>query len=104
LEAPFELLAAIDETGIADIEIRFEPPTGLNGSPDGFKREEKVDLKVKNAAYWRASPVEQLRTPECGPFLVHIRAWVRISKWLAPASKIINSYLDQFDAMTNYTR
>ncbi len=102
LEAPFELLAAVDETGVADIEIRFGPPAGLDGSPDGFKREEKVDLKVKNADYWRGSAVEQLRTPECGPFLVHIRAWVRISKWLGPDSKIITSYLDQFGGITIY--
>ena len=99
-EAPFELIAAVDERGVADIEIRFEPPVGLNGSPGGFKREERVDLRTKNTDVWRSSEKGKLRTPECGPFLVHIRAWLRLPQWLGPDLKAITTYLNQFGGIT----
>jgi len=102
LEAPFELLAAVDEAGMADIEIRFEPPASLNDSPDGFKREEKIDLRTKNTDEWRTDEAGKLRKPECGPFLVHIRAWLRFSQWLGPDFKIVTNYLDQFGGITIY--
>jgi signal transduction histidine kinase len=102
VEAPFELIAVVDGTGSADIEVRFEPPVGLNGSPDGFSREEQVDLRTKNTDYWRDKASGKLRAPECGPFLVHIRAWLRFSQWLGADYKPITTYLNQFGGITIY--
>lgn len=101
IPAPFELLAVVDENGLAEIEIRFEPPPGLDSDLKGFKYEEKSDLRSSNAKEWKTTGTA-LRSPECGPFLLHIRAWLRHRKWLGPDFLHVTEYLDRFGGITIY--
>src|SRR5262249_19837077 len=54
-----------------------------------------------NKKYWKADHL-QLRAPECGPFYIHIRSWVRIREWLGPDANTITTYLDRFGGLAVY--
>jgi signal transduction histidine kinase len=97
--APFDFLAIIDESGIADIEIRFEPPAGLDQSVKSFKTEERRDLRTADKDLWGAGG-GALRQPKCGPFLLHVRAWLRLRDWLGPDYDQVTQYLDRFGGIT----
>jgi signal transduction histidine kinase len=97
--APFDFIAIVDESGIADIEILFEPPAGLDQSVKPFKEEERRDLRSANKDLW-AKNGKALRQPECGPFLLHLRAWLRLRDWLGPDYDQVTQYLDRFGGIT----
>ena len=99
--APFELLAVVDEFGVADLEISFEPPTGLDDSLERFKHELQRDLRSASAKSW-AAVGSAPRRPECGPFILHVRAWLRLREWLGPNYDQVTQYLDRFGGITIY--
>ncbi|TAH35206.1 MAG: sensor histidine kinase [Planctomycetota bacterium] len=99
--APFDLLALVDEEGKADLELAFIPPAALNESLRPFKHQEKLDLRGTDTKYWKADGTT-LRRPECGPFILHARAWLRFREWLDPEFKEVTDYLDQFGGITIY--
>jgi len=99
--APFELLAIVDEEGKADVELTFNPPVVLKESLKSFKHEEKSDLRGSNTKEWKTNGT-RLRRPECGPFILHVRAWLRFREWLDPDFKEVTEYLDQFGGITIY--
>jgi signal transduction histidine kinase len=99
--APFELLAIVDEDGKADIDFQFNPPTLLAESLKPIKRETSIDLRSANVSQWRSEGTV-LRQPECGPFFLHVRAWLRFREWLGPDFKEITEYLDHFGGITVY--
>ena len=98
--APFELLAIVDEDGLADIELKFDPPEHLQLPPKPFRTLDRLDLRSKNIAIWRDGTGK--RRPSCGPFLVHARCWIRIQKWLGPEAREITHYLDNFGGLAIY--
>ena len=98
--APFDLLAIVDEDGIAEIELRFEPPEHLEMPPKPFRTLERLDLRSKNITIWREGTGK--RRPSCGPFLVHAHCWIRIQKWLGTESGEITNYLDNFGGLAIY--
>lgn len=100
VSAPFELLVMVDEHGKADLELQFEPPAALAGL-ESFKHEEKIDLRSSSLKDWKGTGTT-LRAPECGPFLLHVRAWLRFREWLGPDFKEVTEYLDQFGGITIY--
>ena len=97
---PFELLAIVDEDGVADIELTFDPPEHLEFPPKPFRTLDHLDLRVKNIAAWKDGTDK--RRPSCGPFLVHAHCWIRIPKWLGPQSREIRQYLDSFGGLAIY--
>ena len=97
--APFELLAVVDADGFADIEIRFEPPAALSESLQSFKHEERLDLRSSKLGAWKGKAAS-LRRPQCGPFILHIRAWLRLREWLGPDYDQVTQYLDRFGGIT----
>jgi signal transduction histidine kinase len=99
--APFEILAIIDGEGRADIEFQFTPPAFLAETLKPSKRDESFDLRAANTSLWKSSGTE-LRLPECGPFILHVRAWLRLRDWLGPDFKEITEYLDHFGGITIY--
>jgi signal transduction histidine kinase len=99
--APFELLALVDEEGKAELELAFAPPAALKESLKPFKHEEKLDLRGGNTKDWKTNG-RALRRPECGPFILHVRAWLRFREWLGPEFKEVTDYLDQFGGITIY--
>ncbi len=99
--APFDLLVVVDDSGRADVELRFEPPMALEESLKPFKHDESLDLRTLNLDAWKAKGTA-LRPPECGPFILHVRAWLRLPEWLGPDLKPVTKYLDQFGGITIY--
>ena len=98
--APFQLVAIVEEDGIADIELTFEPPEHLDFAPTPFKARDYVDLRSKNIRNWRDGTGK--RKPSCGPFLIHANCWIRIQKWLGPDFREITEYLDHFGGLAIY--
>lgn len=101
LDAPFELVAIVDEDGLADIDLSFTPPEHLEHVPEGFRRLDHIDLRSKNVQYWKNGSAK-LRKPECGQFLVHALCWIRMPKWLGPEFREVTSYLDHFGGLAIY--
>jgi signal transduction histidine kinase len=115
LDAPFELVALVDEFGLADIELEFKPPDHLDDAPPGFRRLDHIDLRSKDVEYWRepeatsngssqrrSTAPSTLRQPVCGAFMIHVLCWIRLPKWLGPDYREIASYLDRFGGLTIY--
>ena len=98
--APFALLAIVDEDGVADIELEFDPPEHLEFAPKPFRTLDRLDLRSKNIAVWRDRNGK--RRPSCGPFSVHANCWIRIPKWLGPESRELRHYLDNFGGLAIY--
>ena len=98
--APFELLAIVDEDGVADIELEFEAPEHLERPPRPFRTRDRLDLRGKNIAAWTDGAGK--RRPSCGPFLVRAGCWIRIPKWLGPEYREISRYLDNFGGLAIY--
>ncbi len=98
--APFELVAIVDEDGLADIDLTFEPPEHLEAPPQPFRTLDHVDLRSKDSPLWTVSTGK--RQPSCGPFLVHAHCWIRIREWLGPEYRQITDYLDHFGGLTIY--
>ena len=98
--APFELLALVDDDGVADIELTFDPPDHLESAPKSFRTLDRLDLRSKNIATWKDGTAR--RRPSCGPFLVHAHCWIRIAKWLGPDSHEITQYLNNFGGLAIY--
>ena len=115
LEAPFELVALVDEFGLADIELTFKPPDHLDHAPNGFRRLDHIDLRAKDVVYWRerrgrlrvagtaaTTPKDAPRQPVCGAFMIHDLCWIRLPKWLGPEYREVTSYLDRFGGLSIY--
>lgn len=102
VSAPFELLAIVDENGVADIDFRFRPPPDLDAGLEPFAHEEKRDLRTSSVEYWKKGRSPALRQPDCGGFLLHVRAWLRVRRWLGADFDQLTDYLDQFGGITIY--
>ncbi len=101
VQGPFELVAIVDGEGKAEIEFQFTPPAFLTETLKPFKREEALDLRTTNATAWKSNG-KVLRQPECGPFILHVRAWLRTKDWLGPDLRQVSEYLDRFGGITIY--
>jgi len=101
IQCPFELVAIVDEEGKADVDFQFTPPALLAETLKPFNRVETLDLRTKNKDVWKSNG-NALRRPSCGPFVLHIRAWLRSRDWLGPDLKEISEYLDHFGGITIY--
>ena len=100
LAAPFELVAIVEEDGVAEIELQFKPPEHLEFAPQPFRTIDRVDLRSKDNKLWKKGTGK--RQPSCGPFLVHAHCWIRIPKWLGPEFREISKYLDRFGGLAIY--
>ncbi len=115
--APFELVAIVDEAGNAELEVQFKPPAVLKEPLSEFKQEESLDLRRGKVSEWEAKNAEKdeptghvqqgkrpmaLRRPACGPFFVHIRAWLRLPQWLGADYDLITDYLDDYGGIAVY--
>jgi signal transduction histidine kinase len=96
--APFEFLAIVDEEGVAEIDMSFHPPAALAEVVEPYRAVERIDLRHKDLAHWKST--DGLRSPASGPFLIHIRAWVRMKAWMGPDYKQLTRYLDEFGGLT----
>lgn len=108
VQPPFECVAIVDEYGKAEIEILFTPPNGLPYQLPAEKWSEPIDLRTRppkgKEDYWLdPQNKERLRTPECGPFTLEIKLWLRIPEWVDYADyKEFTAYLDTFGGIGVY--
>lgn len=124
--APFNMLALVNDQGIAEIEFTFNPPPGIGGV-DRIHEPFSLDLRTVNTKKWAVEDSKQLgagnstqlalplaqaphsqgtpaqskkvpilRLPTCGQFLVHLRAWLRINDWLGTDFRELTTYLDEY--------
>ena len=102
IPAPFICTAIVDERGIAEIEIKFDPPSSLKKPfPSDIQQYSEVDLRRApddNQKYWNSSDSQsKLRSPECGPFTCEIKAWLRLNEWIDYADfRVFTEYLEDF--------
>jgi len=106
--APFEVVAVVDDQGIAEIEIRFIPPESLRLPMTPELWSESLDLRTSPPRtaqkYWHL-PGEstRLRKPECGPFTLELKLWLRNREWIPLAdTKSFLDYLDEFGGIGIY--
>lgn len=109
--APFELVMVVDELGRAEWEFKYDPPTVLSDAPPAIDKKDGKDLRSTKPEYWldeKAPPPKPgeapppPRAPECGPFLLHIHAYLRLPEWLGLERKDVTDYLDKFGGITMY--
>lgn len=114
--APFECTALVDEKGHAEIEVYFVPPPSLSKPiPKQTWVESGVELRRSpqdDAKYWDLSPDDdkprnneksKLRVPECGPFMVDLKVWIRDNEWIESADRPgFRKYLDEFGGIGVY--
>jgi signal transduction histidine kinase len=106
--APFEVIAVVDEQGMAEIEIRFVPPESLQLPMAPAVWSDSLDLRTfpqkGDQKYWRL-PGEstRLRQPQCGPFTLELKLWLRNREWIPlPDTKSFLEYLDEFGGIGIY--
>lgn len=106
--APFECIAIVDEDGKAEIEMRLRPPPSLSKPLAPQTWSESVDLRAHppdgNKSYWRTDgPRSPMRRPECGPFTLEVKLWLRLKEWIEyPDWKDFTRYLDRFGGIGIY--
>lgn len=111
IEAPFGLVAVVDEHGCAEIEFRYVPPAILPEAPPSRNFSESVDLRKAIKDWQKVDPKKAERTnetpkvdrlPQCGPFILDVRAYLRFSDWLGPDFDEVTEYLNQFGGIAIY--
>jgi signal transduction histidine kinase len=100
--APFVCDAAVDESGMASVEIAFKPPPSLRFPMAEQKWSFDIDLRSKRAGYWHSGD-GKYRVPRCGPFFLSVRCWLRRKEWIHGADwKEVTDYLSNFGGVDVY--
>ena len=101
----FSLDVLVDENGIADFELQFNPPSSVPLLSETIQKKE-LDLRKqddKEPTYWTAIESEGKRKPQCGPYFLHIDIWYRKSPWLdGPNKKAFTEHLDNYGGISIY--
>ncbi len=101
----FFLSVLADENGIANFELKFNPP-GSVSLPSETIQKKKLDLRKQNdkePSYWTAIESEGKRKPQCGSFFLYIKIWYRAVPWIdGPNKKAFTDYLDNFGGISIY--
>lgn len=103
-EAPFRLVALVNESGLAELDLTYDPPGHLDSAPPGFHQNYSIDLRDSNANAWHnvAKPQEKARKPSCGPFIVNVHCWIRDSAWIGPDQRALTKYLEKHGGLAIY--
>ncbi|MBF0319896.1 MAG: ATP-binding protein [Nitrospirae bacterium] len=108
-EPVFVLDALVDENGMADIALKFNPPRQVPLPADDNLFPNKVDLRLqdlKAPKYWLSSGINnesELRKTRCGAFYIHMNIWYRSKTWIDGANHSrFTGYLDDFGGISIY--
>lgn len=105
--APFRCYALVDADGMADIELRFTAPESLAVPLADESETYRLDLRLGSDS-WRNEErgrkgESPLNLPECGPFFLDIKCWIRRSSWIHGAdTKAFVDYLERFGGIGIY--
>lgn len=109
VQAPFTCTAIVDENGIADIEIKYCPPNSLKKAQSSdIQTYDSKELRVppdQDKRYWLEDKAGKLilRKPECGPFTVEIKVWIRDNEWIDFSDRSgFLKFLDNFGGIGIY--
>jgi signal transduction histidine kinase len=119
--APFEIVGIVDDEGGADLEFKYTPPAPdiLPNAPAAVSFPTKLDLRKSNSEYWAKNKDQQsskqpaqvgtetkkdvLRRPECGPFIIHVRSYLRFREWIGgELYDEVTAYLNKWGGITIY--
>jgi len=90
----FTFEGIVDEFGILDYQLKFQPPKSVP-LPEDVMENEKIDLRQSDKDYWLPVGGEVYRKPSCGQFYLHIDIWYRSSPWVEEHElKNLTQYLD----------
>ncbi len=100
-EPVFSFSGIVDENGVCDYELSFNPPRSVP-LPKQTTKKEDYDLRTFEKTKW-VSDNNDLRKPKCGQFFINLNAWYRIRPWIeGPKEDAFKQYLDQFGGISIY--
>ncbi|WP_016756079.1 sensor histidine kinase [Leptospira santarosai] len=90
----FTFDALINNSGIMDYELSFNPPKTLPFVSE--KKKSTFDLRTSHGNIFKDNNNE-FRDPESGPFFIHVDVWYRVSPWIPShnverVSHMLNNY------------
>lgn len=93
----------VDENGILDYSLKFQPPKSVPMQEEVFK-DKSFNLLKSKKDYWKKSDnKDEFRNPECGAFLMHLDIWYREKPWMdGPNAKEAKDYLYDFGGISIY--
>lgn len=84
----------VDESGILDYRLKFQPPKGIP-LPEEVLENKNINLRQSDKEYWLPTGGEVYRKPVCGQFYLHIDIWYRSSPWVEEQEvDNLSQYLD----------
>jgi len=101
----FSLDVLVDENGIGEFELFFNPPKSVPLPSEKILKEnlELRKLDKNDASFWLDINSNKKRKPRCGPFFLHIDIWYRSSPWIdGPNKKSFTDHLDDFGGISIY--
>lgn len=105
-DSPLELTALVDEEGNVDGDITFTPPPILSVpmAPRKWPLKELIwDEPVESPQVGETRAHPRRRAPQCGPFYVRIRFWIRQRDWMTEAEyETIPDYLQARGGISIY--
>lgn len=100
--ATFSFDGLVDENGIMEYSLKFQPPKTVPMSAEETE-EKNYDLRKAKLDYWAKQDGDGLRKPECGPFYMHVEVWYRKDPWISstgPEGKDFIDYLTKFGGIS----
>jgi signal transduction histidine kinase len=98
----FSFDGLINEDGVLEYSLKFQPPKTVPMPAEEFE-EKAFDLRKVQAGYWVQDSGAVFRSPECGPFYLHIDIWYRRDPWIGttgPDGTSFIDYLTQFGGIS----
>jgi hypothetical protein len=91
--ATFSFDGLIDENGILEYSLKFQPPKTVPMSEEEIE-EKNFDLRKAELDYWSQLDKDGLRKPECGPFYMHVDVWYRKDPWISSTGPEGNKFIE----------
>jgi len=85
-----------------DYSLKFRPPKTVP-MPEEETEDKSFDLRKAKVNYWSQTNGAVFRSPECGPFYLHIDVWYRRDPWIStagPDGKSFIEYLTSFGGIS----
>jgi signal transduction histidine kinase len=100
-EPIFSFNGIVNEQGLCDFELSFNPPRSVPLPQQNTKKKD-YDLRTVEVKNWQLVD-NKLRIPKCGQFYINLNAWYRARPWIeGPKENTFKEYLEQFGGISIY--